>query len=529
MSERLTVASVLTGDTLQTYQTTTQQQLTDIIANARLCKQQWAHLDIATRLKRLKPLSALILDELDNITATIMSVTGKVKTEVLLGEIYPVLSLLDYYQHHAVDILKPCPVVTQPLAFPKAYAQYSYQPYGVVAILSPWNFPWQLSFSPLLTALIAGNACVLKVSEHSVPVADLMLKLLARLGLPQGLVQQVIGAGDVGANLIAARPDFVFFTGSVNTGRAVMAAAAQHPIPVLLELGGNDAMLVFADAQLERAVNGLLYGAFSNSGQVCVSVERCLVEASIHDDFVARLQAAIAQLNVGHGAIGDLGAITTDAQLQRIREHYDDALAKGAKASAPLTIDGRYCYPVLLTNITPEMRVWREETFGPLLPIMRFSTEQHALEIANNCEFGLNASVWSQDLIKAQRVAEHLQVGNWAVNDVIKNIGHPGLPFGGVKNSGFGRYHSAEGLRQFCYTVSGLVSYQNLADEPNWFPYSDERYQQLKGFIDFMYGDGAFWQRGRRNYRELQAFQKYASLNLRQHWRNFMISWSAKR
>lgn len=529
MNALLTVSSVLTGDTIQTYQATTPEQLGYVMASARTAAQHWGNLDIATRLKRLKPLSALILDELDNITAVIMSVTGKVKTEVLLGEIYPVLSLFDYYQRHAADILRPCPVQTEPLAFPKAYAHYSYQPYGVVAILSPWNFPWQLSFSPLLTALIAGNACVLKVSEYSIPVAELILKLLARLDLPQDLVQQVIGAGDVGTHLITARPDFVFFTGSVNTGRAVMTAAAQHPIPVLLELGGNDAMLVFADAHSERAVNALLYGSFSNSGQVCVSVERCLVQASIYDDFVARLQAAIAKLNVGHGSIGDLGAITTEAQLQRIQAHYDDALAKGAHASAPLTIEGRYCYPVLLTKVTPDMRVWHEETFGPLLPIMSFTSEQHAIELANASEFGLNASVWSQDLAKAQRVAQQLQVGNWAVNDVIKNIGHPGLPFGGVKNSGFGRYHGAEGLRQFCYTVAGLVSYQNLADEPNWFPYSDERYQQLKGFIDFMYGDGAFWQRGRRNYRELQAFKKYASLNLRQHWRNFMISWLAKR
>jgi acyl-CoA reductase-like NAD-dependent aldehyde dehydrogenase len=302
-----------------------------------------------------------------------------------------------------------------------------------------------------------------------------------------------------------------------------MARAAQHPIPVILELGGKDAMLVFSDANLKRAVKAALYGAFSNSGQVCVSVERCYVETGCYADFVAMLKIAVAELKVGHGAVGDLGGLTTLKQYAVIERHYLEALAKGATASAPLQLEGRYLHPVVLWNVTQDMLIMREETFGPLLPVMAFATEQQAINLANDSDFGLNASVWSTDIAKAERVARQLQVGNWAVNDVIKNIGHAGLPFGGVKNSGFGRYHGAEGLRQFSYIVAGLTSRSPLNDEPNWFPYSDKRYLEMRGFIDFMFGSGSLYRRIARNWQALQGFRGYASLNLRQHWRNLLI------
>ena len=312
-------------------------------------------------------------------------------------------------------------------------------------------------------------------------------------------------------------------TGGVTAGRAVMARAAQHPVPVILELGGKDAMLVFADANLERAVKAAMYGAFSNSGQICVSVERCYVERSCYGEFVTMLNTAVANLKVGHGTEADLGALTSLKQFEIIKTHYDDAIAKGAKASSPLELHGRYLKPVLLWDVTHDMLIMREETFGALLPVMAFDNEQQALALANDSEYGLNASVWSEDIEKAERLARQLQVGNWAVNDVIKNIGHPGLPFGGVKNSGFGRYHGAEGLRQFTYTVASVTSRSRLNEEPNWFPYSETRYLQLRGFIDVLFGPGTLLQRIARNWSALQAFRAYASLNLRQHWQNLLI------
>ncbi len=523
MNQQITAISALTEQALNSYPITQANEITGIMASAQQAATIWAQTGIKQRVNILSHLQAIILADFDPITEVIMSATGKVKTEVLLGEIYFVLELLRYYQQHAASILAPRPIHTAPLAFPQASAAYERKPYGVVAIISPWNFPFQLTLSPLLTALFSGNAVVFKMSELSLPVGELIEELLAKLDLPEGLVQQVIGEADTGTKLINARPDLVFFTGSVAAGRAVMTRAAQHPIPVVLELGGKDAMIVFADAHLQRAVKAAMYGAFSNSGQVCVSIERCYVEALCYAEFVGQLVEAVAEITVGHGAVGDLGGLTSLKQFAVIEAQYNDALAKGAKASSPLRLEGRYLRPVVLWDVTHDMLIMREETFGLLLPVMAFESEAQAIELANDSEFGLNASVWSRDIAKAELVAKQLKVGNWAVNDVIKNIGHVGLPFGGVKNSGFGRYHGAEGLRQFTYTVAGLTSRTTLDDEPNWFPYSETRYQEMRAFIDLRFGAGSLYQRIARNWRRLRAFQKYSSLNLRQHCRNLWI------
>ena len=419
MSEALTAISVLDEQIIKTYPVSHSAEIKTAMTNARQAAAVWVKTDVKQRIKLLAQLQTVIVAELDNIVEVIMRATGKVKTEVIMGEVYPVLALLDYYQKNAVKILAPCPVHTTPLLFPQASAQFERHPYGVVAIISPWNFPLQLTLSPLLTALISGNAAIFKMSELSLPVGELILQLLAKLELPAGLVQQVIGEVAVGEQLINARPDLVFFTGGLNAGRAVMVRAAQHPIPVILELGGKDAMLVFADANLQRAVKAAMYGAFSNSGQVCVSVERCYVEASCYSEFVEMLKDALANLKIGHGAEGDLGALTSLKQFDIIKAHYDDAMAKGAKASSSLELNGRYLKPVLLWDVTHDMRIMREETFGALLPVMAFDNEQQAVALANDGEYGLNASVWSRDIEKAEQVARQLQVGNWAVNDVI--------------------------------------------------------------------------------------------------------------
>jgi acyl-CoA reductase-like NAD-dependent aldehyde dehydrogenase len=523
MTASITVYSALNEQVLQTYPITSQADISQQMTAARLAAKTWATYSVAQRVTLLSALKAAILVDIDAITDTIMTVTGKVKTEVLLGEIYPVLELIRYYEKNAIRILKPCYLSTSPLAFPNAKAQFERHPYGVVAVISPWNFPFQLTLSPLLTALFSGNAVMFKTSELSIPIGELILHTLNRIGLPDGLVQHVIGEVKTGEQLIDSRPDLVFFTGGINAGRAIMARAAQHPIPVILELGGKDAMLVFNDANLTRACNAALYGAFSNSGQVCVSVERLYIQDSIYAQFVEMLCDATSKLTVGHGETGDLGALTSLSQYQIVKAHYDDAISKGAKASAPLQLNGRYLQPVVLWDVSHDMLVMREETFGALLPVMAFNSEQQAIELANDSDYGLNASVWSSDINKAERVARQLHVGNWAVNDVIKNIGHAGLPFGGVKNSGFGRYHGAEGLRNFTYTVSGLTSRSALNDEPNWFPYSDVRYQQMRGFIDFVFASDSLWQRIRRNWQALQAFRGYAQSNARQHWENLLI------
>ena len=528
MSEEIVAVSALTEQNGKTYSVTHKDYVIKIMTKARDAFSLWEALTVEQRVKKLVKLEAIIQAEMDAIVEIIMVTTGKVKTEVLLGEIYPVLTTLRYYQKNAAAILASAPVITSPILFPKSNAEVYRRPYGVVAIISPWNFPFQLTLIPILTALISGNSVIFKMSELSLPVGDLLIDLLSRLALPENLVQHVIGFAETGQQLIEARPDLVFFTGSVIAGRAVMASAAQHPIPVVLELGGKDAMVVFADANQTRVVNAALYGAFSNSGQVCVSVERCYVEATYYQDFIRQLTEAVLKLKVGHGSSGDLGGLTTLKQFAVIEAHYNDALAKGAKASGALKLEGRYLHPIVLWDVTHDMNIMREETFGPVLPVMKFTSVSEVIELANDTDFGLNASVWSQDIAKAERVVKHLKVGSWAINDVIKNIGHPGLPFGGVKNSGFGRYHGAEGLRSFTYTVAGLTSRSTYESEPNWFPYSDQRYIEMRAFFDVMFGNEFLFLRIKRNWRALQAFKQYSSLNLGQHWHNFKIQFFNK-
>ena len=519
--------SPIDGSLLGEYASTSPEQIQAQMAAARLAGNLWAAVEVKTRCKILAKFKALVLENIDAICDCICQTTGKVRTEALLGELYPLLDLITYYEKNAAQILRYQGVVTSPFAFPGATAGISRKPYGVVAVISPWNFPFQLSAGPMLSSLFAGNAVILKASEFSLPVAQCLLDLFAQLDLPEGLVQEVIGEGDTGAALIDAGPDLVFFTGGLATGRAVMQRAAQHPIPVMLELGGKDAMLVFADADLERACAAALYGAFISSGQVCIAVERLYVEQSVYEKFVEMLVAATAELKVGHGDAGDLGAMTTEKQRAIVAAHYEDAVAKGAKTSGPLLSQGspaNLVNPVILWNVSQDMRLMREETFGPLLPVMAFADAAEAVRLANDNDFGLNASIWSRDIAKATQVAEQLQVGIWAINDVLKNAGHPALPFGGVKKSGFGRYHGAEGLRNFTYPVSGLSSRSPLPKEPNWFPYNAARYADFKGYLDFVHGSGSLIQRIRRNWPALQAFREYSAFDLKQRWENLKLT-----
>lgn len=519
--------SPIDGRLLGTFESSRPEEITLQMTTAKAAAAAWTRVAVKDRAKRLSKLSSLLMEDLDAISTTISQTTGKVLTESLLGEIYPVLDLLGYYVKHAVRILNYQNVPTSPFAFPGATAGIERRSFGVVAVISPWNYPFQLTIAPLLSALFAGNAVIFKSSELSLPVGQLIVDLFAKLDLPPDLVQWVIGEGQTGEQLIDAGPDLVFFTGGLATGRNVMQRAARHPIPVLLELGGKDPMLVFSDAQLERARDAALYGAFCHSGQACIAVERLYVQQDSYETFVNLLREGVAQLTIGHGPQGDLGAMTTRQQLEIVEAHYHDALAQGAQASGTLERNGNYVKPVILWNVHHGMRIMREETFGPLLPVMPFASESDAITLANDNEFGLNASIWSSDLVKAQRVAKQLQVGVWAINDVLKNAGHPGLPFGGVKNSGFGRYHGAEGLRNFTYPVAGLTSRSRLSKEPNWFPYSDERFQQFKGYMDFVYGSGSLYQRIKRNWPALQAFREYSAFDLRQRWQNLqlMLPW----
>jgi acyl-CoA reductase-like NAD-dependent aldehyde dehydrogenase len=338
-----------------------------------------------------------------------------------------------------------------------------------------------------VTALLAGNTVILKPSSVTPDVSNLMNELCKNAGLPPDVVQVIIAGSEAGTQLIKARPDKIFFTGSVATGRKIMEMAAENLIPLALELGGKDPMIVFEDADMERAVEGAVYGAFAGSGQLCVSIERLYVQDSIYEEFASRVAERVNRLRVGSGVDCDLGPMTTSSQIEIIETQLRDALAKGATLLSEVRKEGNLCYPVVIRDATHDMKLMQEETFGPVLPIMPFGSEEEAITLANDSSFGLNASVWSGDREKATRVARRLETGNVYINDVVKNIGNPTLPFGGVKQSGFGKYHGPEGLHSFSIETSVMVNKNKGKREVNWFPFDQELVENLKKLLRLLY------------------------------------------
>lgn len=449
---------------------------------ARRAGTAWARSTFKERAHCLGRLRNLIIEEMDAVSGCLTAVTGKTPVEAVMTEIIPAVENLCYLEKNLARFLSSEKRPT-PFSYRHSSSHVERHPWGWVLILSPWNFPFQLSLVPMATALAAGNAVVLKPSELSAEMGQRIVSLFHRAGFPQETVILVPGDAHAGQRLIDAKPDMIFLTGGVETGKKVMAAAAVHLIPVLLELGGKDPMIVFEDAPFDRAVEAAVYGAFANAGQVCVSVERLYVQEGLHDAFVAALVARTKTLRLGASMEDDMGPLTHAGQAEIVNRHIDDALQKGAQLRTDRWSKGLLMSPVILTQANHAMAVMTEETFGPVLPVMSFRTEEEAVVLAGDSRFGLNASVWTGDLERGRRVASRLAAGNCAVNDVLKNIGNPHMPFGGIKQSGFGRYHGPEGLRAFTYEKSVMVNRGTASRELNWFPYSRAVYENLRVYL----------------------------------------------
>ncbi|MFP3868860.1 MAG: aldehyde dehydrogenase family protein [Desulfobacteraceae bacterium] len=499
--------SPLTEELLKVYSKLTEGDLKNAMGKAREAFLGWSPIPLAQRLKLIGALRRLIIAQIDEIVDLLRLVTGKTRVEALINEIFPTLDAIRFYEKQAASILKTH-ITSRRLTYPNCVFSLEYHPLGVILILSPRNFPFQLSLIPMVTALAAGNSVVLKPSEATPGIGELISGLLGEARFPPDLVQVIFGDGETGEQLIAAQPDFIFLTGSTTAGKRVMKAAANGLIPVLLELGGKGPMIVFEDANFERAVNGAVYGAFANAGQVCVSVERVYVQNSIYEAFAHRVAEKARSLGVGLTDDDDIGAINSPSQIEIIKNHIEDAKAKGAILMTEFAFDDGFVKPVVLKDANHTMKIMREETFGPVLPLMPFQTEEEAIRLANDSPYGLNASIWTRDLRKARPVASRLLTGSCAINDVIKNIGNPRLPFGGIKQSGFGRYHGAEGLRAFSRQMSVMVNKGQMVREINWFPYSSELFDNLKNFIRIIFGDWRQWPGWLNLFRTIHYFRR---------------------
>jgi len=486
----IAATSPATGQVLKVYEKASAADIGSAMERARRAFLAWHAVPLEQRLRCVRAIRSRIVEELDTVADTIALATGKVRVEALMADVLPVLELAKYYERNAPAILKPR-IVKTPLLYMGSTSLVTHEPAGVVLVIAPWNYPFQLAMGPILTALVSGSVVILKPSELTLTIGELIVDVCSRAGLPEHAVQAVYGDGETGVLLVDAGPDRIFLTGSTPTGRRVMEATARNLTPLVMELGGRDPMIVFDDANFPRAIGGALYGAFANSGQVCVSVRRLYVQQGTYEPFVHELAERATQLRIGFDTDSDIGAVASLRQIELIDACVDDALARGARLLTSRERRGNLLRPIILANTNHDMRIMREEVFGSVLPVMPFETEEQAVDLANDCSQGLGSSIWTPDLPKARRVAERLRAGSCAVNDVIKTIGNPYLPFGGVKLSGFGRYHGPDGLYALSEEMSLMVNPGTRLREVNWFPYRPGLYDGLKEFIGIMHGPGS--------------------------------------
>ncbi len=449
-----------------------------LFARARAASARWQQQSVTNRAARLRRLLAELDRRTDELAALIADENGKPEVEAIAHEVLPSVSHVRWLCENGPRLLAP---EKRALPWmPIRTATLHRRAHGVVLVVSPWNLPLAIPFAQVTAALLGGNAVVLKPSEVTPRVGAVIAELLAVCDLPQDLFTIVQGDGATGAALIEARPDKVFFTGSVPTGRRVMAAASAHPIPVSLELGGVDAMLVLEDADLELASSAAAWGATCNTGQVCASVERLLVHASVADEFRQRLQDKLERI-----APSDLGHATLGRQADVWRAHLADAQERGLDLHGGSWLRPGTLSPTLVSGEgTRESAVWNEESFGPLVALLPFADEDEAVQLHDSTPYGLTASVFSRDVERATSIAERLRCGLVSVNDVGATLyGHAELPWGGVGDSGFGRSHGAEGLLETTWIQ--VVERGRTAEikKPWWYPYGPEQRRVFRQFV----------------------------------------------
>jgi acyl-CoA reductase-like NAD-dependent aldehyde dehydrogenase len=471
---------------------TTADELAAAVARGRVAQPAWANLSFSERARSLYRFRDALLDDAERLADVLTSETGKPRGDAYGVELAYVCDAISYWGKNAETFLRDERVWPHLLRNKAAYSTYS--PIGLVGIIGPWNFPLVLTIGDALPALMAGNSVIIKPSEVTPGTAMFGVELWRRAGLPSDVLQAVPGYGDVGAELVD-RVDMIHFTGSVATGRKVAVRAAERLIPCSLELGGKDPMIILKDADLERAANACVWGGLVNAGQVCISVERVYVEAPVYEAFVRRVEDKIRRVKQGPSAEPvDIGSMSFPPQLEKVERQVADAVAKGAKVLAGgrrnPAYPGLYYEPTLLTDVTHDMEVMRDETFGPVIPIMKVADEEEAIRLANDSRYGLGASIFTRDAARGRAIARRIEAGAICVNDAIVHFAVTELPMGGVKESGIGRRHAAEGIRKFCYQKSVVVDRFGLKSELTWFPSTARKLNGLKRVMNLLYRSG---------------------------------------
>lgn len=474
-----------TLETLGKVPITSPSKVKELVANARAAQPAWAKLAVRRRAGYLDSACEWLLANAEDVARTITMDNGKPLAEAMAQEIFPTAEFLRYAARQAPLFIRDEPAPLGILRLIGRRSFIAHRPCGVVGIIGPWNYPFAIAAGQAAAALACGNAVLVKPSSWA-PIAGGMIgAMFQAAGLPDGIFSHLPGDAETGRSLISARLDKIAFTGSAAVGKDVMRLAGEGPTPLILELGGKDPMIVRQDAHLDRAASAAVWGAFTNAGQACASVERCYVHESMFEEFAELCVRKALALKQGNGLDPDvdIGPMTTPAQLEHVEEQITDAKARGANILCGGERDrsraGYFFPPTVLTGVDHSFPIMRDETFGPVLPIMPFSDDMQAVRLANDSAYGLTASIWTRDKSAARWMTPLLQAGVVMVNDCVFAHAIPGAPWGGVKQSGFGRSHGRAGIMEFLYPVH---VHENSSARKCfwWYPY-DMKFLEMTG------------------------------------------------
>ncbi len=446
----------------------------------------WAALSYSERADYLLRAKDYILAHLDEIAQVISQDNGKPRVEALSSDIFPVCEMLEYFARNTEDLLHSHQVSIGLMSLLRRRSTIHYQALGIVGIISPWNFPFSIPMSGIIMALMAGNCVLLKPADATAMVGIKIEEIFEAAGLPKGVFSHLPGDASTGEALLDLPLNKVIFTGSVRVGKRVMQKCAEKLIPCSLELGGKDPMIVCRDANLEVAAAGAVWGAFCNAGQVCASVERVYVDQEVASEFTHLVVEKTKQLRIGAStqSNNDLGPLTTEAQLKIVEAQVDEAKQRGARiitgGKRAEKQKGYFYPPTVITGVDHSFRCIKEETFGPILPIMTFKSEEEAIQLANDSEYGLTASVWTRNIARGRQIALQIRAGTVSINECTYTFALPQTPWGGIKNSGIGRTHGYMGLQDLTHILHLHENRMPRLKDFWWFGYDGELYETLK-------------------------------------------------
>jgi succinate-semialdehyde dehydrogenase/glutarate-semialdehyde dehydrogenase len=486
-----------TGELVGSVATITPDQVQAVVDDVARIQPAWAELDLATRGAYLKRAADALLDDIDELAELLVNEQGKPRAEAYTMELLPTVDALHWCAKAGPKILADEKVRMSQAFLASKKSRFTYEPIGVVGVIAPWNYPWSIPFGEVAIALMAGNGVVLKPASLTPLLGEAIRRVFEKGGLPEGLVRVVHGGGAVGDALAKSSAGKIFFTGSVEIGRKVGQVCAERLKGSVLELGGKDPMIVCADADLDKAISGAVWGGFANAGQTCSGIERVYVVREVADRFVEGVAREAGKLRLGNPLEWEteIGPMTSESQYEIVVELIEDAVASGATklCGGPTEVaglPGKYVAPTVLTGVTHETRIMNEEVFGPVLPIVVVDSEQEAIDLANDSEFGLGASVWTKDRQKGARIARRIESGMVWVNDHSFSHGACQCAWGGVKDSGVGRSHSKFGFYE-CVNIKMNSWEPGLARDFWWHPYDQTLGDAVRASAKILYGKGA--------------------------------------